>query len=221
VLVFTALGIIASAQSSRLIQRVLALTPFTQETVALFVRVAPFVLLVAAFTLLYRFLPYTRVAPGAALVGGVTAATLWHLVGLAFAAMVASSTSYPAIYSSFAVLVVFLLWLQVGWLVLLVGGQVAYIHQHPMSYVALRGRPSVRLRERAGLGALVEITRHYLAGDSPLSLDELARMPLLIRANLVDARKDDRRSTRGREGDFGLAILLDLPLVTLTRHVRP
>ena len=70
VLVFTALGIIASAQSSRLIQRVLALTPFTQETVALFVRVAPFVLLVAAFTLLFRFLPYTRVAPGAALVGG-------------------------------------------------------------------------------------------------------------------------------------------------------
>ena len=99
VLVFAALGIIASAQSSRIVQRVLALTPFKPEIVATVWHVAPFVLLVAAFTLLYRFLPYARVAPGAALVGGVTAATLWHVVGLAFARLVASSTSYsvPAV----------------------------------------------------------------------------------------------------------------------------
>jgi membrane protein len=189
VLVFTALGIIASAQSNRLIQRVLALTPFKQETVAVVWHLAPFVLLVAAFTLLYRFLPYARVAPGAALVGGVTAATLWHLVGVAFAAMVASSTSYSAIYSSFAVLVVFLLWLQIAWLVVLLGGQVAYIHQHPTSYVALRGRPSVRLRERAGLGALVEITRRYLAGEPPPRLDDLARRlgaPLAIVDEVIE-----------------------------------
>jgi membrane protein len=174
VLVFAALGIIASAQSNWLVQRVFALTPFKPETVAVVWQVVPFVLLVAAFTLLYRFLPYARVAPGAALVGGVTAATLWHLAGLAFSALVASSTSYSAIYSSFAVLVLFLLWLQVAWLVVLVGGQVAYVHQHPTSYVAVRGRPSARLRERAGLGALVEITRRYLAGEPPPRLDDLA-----------------------------------------------
>jgi membrane protein len=174
VLVFAALGIIASAQSNWLVQRVFALTPFKPETVAVVWQLVPFVLLVAAFTLLYRFLPFARVAPGAALVGGVTAATLWHLAGLAFSALVASSTSYSAIYSSFAVLVLFLLWLQVAWLVVLVGGQVAYVHQHPTSYVAVRGRPSARLRERAGLGALVEITRRYLAGEPPPRLDDLA-----------------------------------------------
>jgi DNA-binding IscR family transcriptional regulator len=51
---------------------------------------------------------------------------------------------------------------------------VAYVHQHPTSYVAVRGRPSARLRERAGLGALVEITRRYLAGEPPPRLDDLA-----------------------------------------------
>jgi membrane protein len=189
VLVFAALGIIASAQSNRLVQRVIALTPFKPETVAIVWHLIPFVLLVAAFTLLYRFLPYARVAPCAALVGGVTAATLWHLAGLAFAALVASSTSYAAIYSSFAVLVVFLLWLQIAWLVVLVGGQVAYVHQHPTSYVAVRGRPSARLRERAGLGALVEITRRYLAGEPPPRLDDLARVlvaPLAIVDEVIE-----------------------------------
>ena len=190
VLVFAALGIIASAQSNRVVQRVLAVTPFKPETVAALSHVAPFVLLVVAFTLLYRFLPYARVAPSAAIVGGVTAATLWHIVGLAFAGLVASSTSYSAIYSSFAVLVVFLLWLQIAWLVVLVGGEVAYIHQHPTSYVAVRGRPSVSLRERAGLGALVEITRRYLAGEPPLRLDDLARRlgaPLAIIDEVIEA----------------------------------
>ena len=189
VLVFAALGIIASAQSSQLVRRVLALTPFKPETVAVAWQLVPFALLVVAFTLLYHFLPYAHVAPGAALIGGVTAATLWHLAGLAFAALVASSTKYAAIYSSFAVLVVFLLWLQLAWLVVLVGGQVAYVHQHPTSYVAVRGRPSVRLRERAGLGALVEITRRHLAGEVPLRLDDLARLlgaPLAIVDEVIE-----------------------------------
>jgi membrane protein len=189
VLVFAALGIIASAQSNQLVRHVLALTPFKPETVAVVWQLAPFALLVAAFTLLSRFLPYARVAPGAALVGGVTAATLWHLGGLAFAALVASSTRYAAIYSSFAVLVVFLLWLQVAWLIVLVGGQVAYVHQHPTSYVAIRGRPSARLRERAGLGALVEITRRYLVGEPPPRLDDLARRlgaPLAIVDEVIE-----------------------------------
>jgi YihY family inner membrane protein len=62
VLVFAALGIIASAQNNRLVQRVIALTPFKPETVAVVWQLAPFVLLGAAFTLLYRFLPYARVA---------------------------------------------------------------------------------------------------------------------------------------------------------------
>jgi hypothetical protein len=134
--------IIASAQSKWLVRRVIALAPFKPETVAVAWHLALFVLLIAAFTLPYRFLPYARVAPGAALVGGMTAAALWNLAGLAFAALIASSTSYAAVYSSFAVLVLFLLWLQVAWLVVLVGGQVAYVHQHPTSYVAVRGRPT-------------------------------------------------------------------------------
>jgi membrane protein len=190
VLVFAAFGLMASARSQRLVQRVLAKTPLEPETVALAWHAVPFLLLVVAFTLLYRFLPYARVAPRAALMGGVTAALLWEGAGVAFAALVAGSSSYAAIYSSFAVLVVFLLWLQVAWLVVLVGGQVAFVHQHPTAYVALRGRPSALLRERVALAALVEITRRHLGEAPPARVDDLSRTlgaPLPI----VDALVED------------------------------
>jgi membrane protein len=189
VLVFAAFGLLASAQSRRLFDRVLAMTPLGAETVAVLWHAAPFLLLVTAFALLYRFLPYTRVASDAAMAGGVTAAVLWELAGLAFATFVAGSTSYAAIYSGFAVLVVFLLWLQLAWLIVLVGGQVAYAWQHPTSYVAMRGRPSALLRERVGLAALVEIVRRHVTGEPPLRLDALARMigaPLTIVEALMD-----------------------------------
>ena len=189
VLVFAAFAIMASALNYWLVQRVLAATHLTEAAVFATRHGAPFLLLVAAFTLLYRLLPYTRVSLQSALVGGVTAALLWHVAGFWFAVFVAGSTSYTAIYSGFAVFFISLIWLQLAWLVVLTGGQVAYVHQHPISYVVVRGRPSLLLRERIGLGALVEITRQYLGAGGPSRPVDLARIldaPLAVLEDLIE-----------------------------------
>ena len=189
VLVFAAFAIMASALNYWLVQRVLAATHLTEAAVFATRHGAPFLLLVAAFTLLYRLLPYTRVSLQSALVGGVTAALLWHVAGFWFAVFVAGSTSYTAIYSGFAVFFISLIWLQLAWLVVLTGGQVAYVHQHPISYVVVRGRPSLLLRERIGLGALVEITRQYLGAGGPARPVDLARTldaPLAVLEDLIE-----------------------------------
>jgi membrane protein len=189
VLVFAAFALMASALNYWLVQRVLAATHLTSAAVVVARHGAPFLLLVVAFTLLYRLLPYTRVSLRSALVGGVAAALLWHLAGFWFAVFVAGSTSYTAIYSGFAVFVISLIWLQVAWLVVLTGAQVAYVHQHPISYVVVRGRPSLLLRERIGLGALVEIARQYLGDGGPARPVDLARTldaPLAVLEDLIE-----------------------------------
>jgi membrane protein len=175
VLVFGAFGIMAAAQNYWLVQRVLAATHLTGAAVFATRHGAPFVLLVAAFTLLYRLLPHTRVTLRAALVGGTTAALMWHVVGYGFALFVASSTSYTAIYSGAAVFLISLIWLQLAWLIVLTGAQVAYVHQHPIASIIVRSHPSMLLRERIGLGALVEVTRRFLRGEGPSQPTELAR----------------------------------------------
>lgn len=193
VLVFAAFGIMASAQNYWLVQRVLEATHLTSVAVVVMRHGAPFVLLAAAFTLLYRLLPYTHVTLRSAAVGGLTAALLWHLAGFGFALFVAGSTSYTAIYSSFAVFVISLIWLQLAWLVVLTGGQVAYLHQHPISYVVVRGRPSL-LRERIALAALVEITRRYLTDGGPTHPVDLARVldaPLSVLEELLEELMED------------------------------
>lgn len=190
VLVFTALALIASAQSHWLMQAILAIKPLG-FFVPMVTRIMPLVLLCAVFTFVYRFIPHTQVRFSSALLGGVVAGVLWQLIGIAFAALVASSTQYEAIYSSFAVLILFLLWIHTGWLILLAGGEVAYLHQHRA--VRLAGvsysEPSHVLRERLGILMLVEITRRYLACEPPWRAPALAialGAPLYLLEELID-----------------------------------
>ncbi len=171
VLVFTAFALTASAQSHWIVQRVLEIKPLG---FILTTRVVPFLFLCAAFTFLYRFIPYTQVRLSSALVGGVTAGILWHLAGIGFAAFVAGSARYTAIYSSFAILILFLVWLYVGWLVILLGGEAAYFYQHPYLTQVFRGGHNGRFRERLALLALVEVTRRYLGEKPPWRPEELA-----------------------------------------------
>src|SRR5262245_11999389 len=72
VLVFAAFGIIASLRSSALVQRLLRITRLQTATVFVAGHVVPLLLLGAAFTFLYRFLPYTHVRLSAAVVAGLS-----------------------------------------------------------------------------------------------------------------------------------------------------
>lgn len=188
VLIFSAFALTASAQSHWLVQDILAIRPLG-FMVVLATRIMPLVFLCAAFTFLYKFLPYTRVRLSSALVGGIVAGVLWQLAGAGFAAFVATSASQAAIYSSFAILIVFLIWLQVQWLIVLVGGEVAYFHQYPDAYLQETARKTPLFRERLALLALVEVTQHYLAGKPPWQPTALAatlRVPLSDIEEFID-----------------------------------
>src|SRR5947199_9715529 len=109
-------------------------------------------------------MPYTKVRLSSALIGGAAAGILWQLVGTAFAAFVANSARYAAVYSSFAIMIVFLIWLYTGWLIFLIGAEVTYFHQHPSAFIyeTLTGGRGYRFDEWLALSALVEITlRHF------------------------------------------------------------
>ena len=189
VFVFTAFGLTASAQSHWLVQRVMEVQPLGHLIVAL-TSLLPFFFMCMMFTFLYKFIPNAPVRFSSAFVGGLTSGICWQLAGMAFAAFVASSGRYSAIYSSFAVLILFLIWLYVGWLIVLAGAQVAYYHQYPSAYLLyLRRKHQTPLfREYVTLALLGHITRRFLAGKKPLKEDQLARIqrvPLTLVESLM------------------------------------
>lgn len=186
VLVFSAFGLLASLQSNTLVQHLVELEPFGTLLVWSG-EMIPFLMFCGVFTFLYKMIPNTNVELRSAAIGGVSAAILWIIAGEAFAKFVAASANYSAIYSSFAVLMLFLLWLYTGWMIVLIGAQFSFFHQYPTAYLSrlLWEQGTHVFREQLALKVLRVLGHHYLKGDRPLELPELSN-ELNIPLSLVE-----------------------------------
>jgi len=174
VLVFAAVTITATLQNNAVVQALLSLQA-VGAVILMLLRLVPYLALWGAFSFVYMFIPNTRVRLRSALIGGLVAAILWQTVGWGFAVFVASSTRYYVIYSSFAILLLFLLWLHVGWVIVLLGAQVTYAHQHIHYFSAdedLAQSPAGR--EKLALKIMLLIGRNFRRGLDPLDMMEIA-----------------------------------------------
>jgi membrane protein len=183
-LVFSAMGLTASMVNTSIAKRLIDVQPFGWLLEGA-TQLLPFTLIVAAFTFAYTFLPNTKVRILSALIGGAVAGALWQLAGWAFAAFVAGSTQTTAIYSSFAILVVFMIWLYLAWLILLVGACVSFYAQHPEYLGLLEGevRLSPRMRERVAVEAMFQIAQAHCYGlQLPTRLDLADRVDVPLEA---------------------------------------
>lgn len=158
ILVFTAIGITASIMNTSIMKKIQSIEPF--GTLFFFSgKIIPFALVCLAFTLVYVFVPNTKVRFRSALVGGAVAGSIWEMTGMIFASFIAGSAKYTAIYSGFAILLFFMLWLYIGWLILLIGGEISFYYQYPqfLSVKKENFQLSNRLKERLALLILVLI----------------------------------------------------------------
>ena len=173
VLVVTAMGIAATVMNNEVVLSLQAREPF--GIVLLFVsKLMPYLMIILAFTFLYMFIPNTRVEFKSAFIGGIVAGILWVTIGKVFASFVASSSSYTAIYSSFAILFFFMIWLYLGWLILLTGSQVTFYLQHPkLIRLGRQYSLSPRQREQEGLWLMVLIAKQFYQQRPALTLQEL------------------------------------------------
>jgi membrane protein len=176
VLMFSALGIAASVLASEPVRQLSEIRPLG-VLIDMATRVAPILLVVGAFTYLYKFVPNTRVPMLSAFVGGIVATAIWVLAGMVFAQFVQGATSYAAIYSALASLVLFFIWLDVSWLIVLVGAAVSFYHAHP-EYILLGASEaplSSRARERLALAIGHTLGKALYSGEGPLTTGALTR----------------------------------------------
>lgn len=91
--------------------------------IAALVRVSPWMLSVAAFAVVYAWLPNTRVARRTLAVGTLTAAVLFEGTKQAFFWYLRTLADYPLVYSYLAGVIVLMIWIYLGAMVLLLGAE--------------------------------------------------------------------------------------------------
>lgn len=98
------------------------------------INLLPYAVIWVLFTFLYIFLPNTKVKFKSGLVGGIIAGSIYQIVQCGYITFQVGVSKYGAIYGSFAALPLFLVWLQISWLIVLLGAEVAFAEQNVETY---------------------------------------------------------------------------------------
>ncbi len=93
-----------------------------------------FLVICGLLSFLYVYLPNTPVHIGSGIIGGVSAALVYEAVQWGYIHAQIFFSSYGAVYGSFAALPLFLIWLQLSWMVILLGAELAFAHQNADTY---------------------------------------------------------------------------------------
>ena len=79
-------------------------------------------------------MPNTKIKLKSGLLAGIVAGTCFQLTQWIYINFQIGAAKYGAIYGSFAALPLFLLWLQISWLVVLFGAELSFAHQNVETY---------------------------------------------------------------------------------------
>jgi len=176
ILIFTGIGLAASIKTS-IVANTLASMEGFGTVIWLLSSLTSFLLIVGAITFIYILVPNEKVKFRSAFTGAVAAALLWKLTGWIFSSFIAGSTNYSAIYSGFAVTIIFMIWLYISWMILLVGSSVAFYHQHPERTSSRQQvlRLSARLREKIGLLLMLRVGQNFHHEGARLTRKQLGK----------------------------------------------
>lgn len=144
---------------------------------AFLAKLGPYVLTWLAFTAFFAFMPNTTVRFVPALGGGIVAGTLWQIAFWAYTRFQVGVASYSMIYTSFAALPVFLMWLYISWAIALFGAEVSFAIAHLETYKRHfeHFRPSQAAREKVALRVFFEVANAFHAGQTPPDEERISK----------------------------------------------
>lgn len=135
----------------------------------------PFLLMSAVFIFLYVFMPNTKVNFSSAIVPGILAGCAMQGLQFAYIHSQIWVTGYNAIYGSFAALPLFLLWLQISWIICLFGANLCYTNQNLEDFAFRTNTFDLSHRYKLMLSLLLasRICKRFEEGERPYTALEL------------------------------------------------
>ncbi len=174
------------------------ITMFTKDA-ALLYRINPFLttffkflphlIIWMLFTIIYLFIPNKKINTSSGILGAITAGSLYQIVQFTYINFQVGVSKYNAIYGSFSAFPLFLIWLQISWLIVLFGAELSYACENINQYEFFNKTKKISpwLEKKIALQATFIIIKKFSAENqpSPLTLDKISEQ-LDIPAPLVE-----------------------------------
>jgi membrane protein len=182
------------------------LSPFVLYLMKLF----PYVMIWLLFTVLYMIMPNTKVTFASALIAGVLAGSAFQLVQWVYIDLQMGMSRNNAIYGTFAAMPLLLVWMQMSWLIVLLGAEISFANQNIDLYEL--ENESLQISSYAhrtyGILLLQQIVQRFIDGTAPMPIQEMAnkmKLPIrlvrmvisdLLNANLITEIRTEKEKQR-------------------------
>ncbi|WP_207259561.1 YhjD/YihY/BrkB family envelope integrity protein [Desulfovibrio sp. Huiquan2017] len=185
IFLFVASSFNVSLQNQEIITTVMSLKAIGYLE-SVFLKTVPYFLIIMAFSMMYAFIPNTRVRIRAAVIGGVVGGVLWQMAQWLYINWQIGAVKYNAIYGSFAQLPLLLVWIYLSWVIVLLGAQVSHAWQNINSFVKQRyfGTASPYERQKIAVLMMVVLAKRFHEGAALPSVEEISD-GLMAPASLV------------------------------------
>ncbi|OGQ36637.1 MAG: hypothetical protein A3F16_00955 [Deltaproteobacteria bacterium RIFCSPHIGHO2_12_FULL_43_9] len=137
---------------------------------------APVLILIVFITFLYIYVPYTSVKFKSALIGGTVAGLLLEGARALYALYTVNYVGYEKIYGAVAAIPLFLIWIEIGWFIVLIGTEIAFADQNMKRYrdEQMIAGVNIEQREIAALQITLRIAEKYLYDEKAITATEIS-----------------------------------------------
>lgn len=154
-------------------------------------KILPYAIIWILMTFLYIVMPNTKVDIKAAFIGGVVAGTAYQLTQWAYITFQIGASNASTLYGSFAALPLFLIWLQLSWIIVLAGAELSYSIQNVNDYEQKEevAKISAYYRKILMLSIVHLIIKRFDDEQKPFTAEEIAeetQIPKKLLRELLD-----------------------------------
>jgi membrane protein len=176
-LIISSSATILVASQVKVIVNKIALLGVFSKVIFFLLNLLPYASIWVLLTMLYLIMPNTKIPIKSAIVGGITAGTITQIIQWIYIKFQIGAASYGAIYGSFAALPLFLAMLQMSWMIVLFGAEIAHANEHyeTFGFHPDYSRMSVSSKKLLMLRVFHLLTKKFSLGEKPLSISQIAQ----------------------------------------------
>ena len=168
-----------------------ALIGMFRPVIFLMLKFIPYGLIWVLLIFMYLLMPNTKVNFSSGVIAGIISGTMYQIAQWAYITFQVGMARYNAIYGSFAALPLFLIWIQLSWMIVLFGAEISFAYQYANTYDFEPDRRfiSPAFKKLLSLQISCLIISRFLKAEPPLSAISISKtleIPIRLTQQILD-----------------------------------
>lgn len=150
----------------------------------------PYLLIWLLLTVIYMVMPNTKVTFRSAFIGGIIAGTVFQITQWMYVHFQIGMNKYGAIYGGFAAFPLFIIWLQLSWLIVLLGAEISFANQNVDRYEFESDARHISSRFKRLVSLMITnlVVKIFAVGSKPLTATQISqdlKLPIRIVRDII------------------------------------